>query len=229
MTEAGPGCGLQRQRWRWLENYALAVAVVAATFALRLALAPVCGNRVMLNLFSLPVLLCAYMGGVGPGLLATALVTLSVVSFLPSGFHFGSLTTADAIMLAMFVVTNLVMLALVEALHRVRRRLEQTVAGQEQAAAALRESESHYRLLAEHTEDFVSVHDAQERRLFISPSYYRRTGWTPEDLQNSPWDARLHPEELPAIQQARAANRAGQMTLLEHRIRCRNGDWLWIE
>jgi PAS domain S-box-containing protein len=229
MTEAGPGCGLQRQRWRWLENYALAVAVVAATFALRLALAPVCGNRVMLNLFSLPVLLCAYMGGVGPGLLAMALVTLSVVFFLPSGFHFGSLTTADAIMLAMFVVTNLVMLALVEALHRVRRRLEQTVAGQEQAAAALRESESHYRLLAEHTEDFVSVHDAQERRLFISPSYYRRTGWTPEDLQNSPWDARLHPEELPAIQQARAANRAGQMTLLEHRIRCRNGDWLWIE
>jgi len=485
MASVGPGCGQQRQLWRWVGNYALAVAMVAVTFALRLALAPACGSRVMLNLFSLPVLLCAYFGGVGPGLLATALVTLSVICFLPSGFNFGSLTTADAIMMALFVVTNLVIIVLVEGLHRTRRQLEQTLTertrvetaldedrqllrtlinnlpdliftkdmaarfiisntahlsfmgvpdeaalagktvldlhpeelargyyeddlrvmrtgqavinreelvqnhdgvrrwfltikaplrdrtgkitglvavcrditerrkadqalreserllrevidlvphhifakdragrylfinraaaasvgrrpeepvghlelefscNKEQTAAFLKadqevidsgqtkfipeetitfadgsvhwmqttkmvfvppdateravmgvavditehkhaeqvlaESEEHYRLLAEHTEDFVSVHDVREQRLYISPSYYRATGWTPEEVQNSPWDARLHPDELPAIKQARAANLAGRMTLLEHRILRRNGDWLWIE
>ena len=123
MSETGPGCGQQRQRWRWLWNYILAVALVAATFALRLALAPVSGNRVMLNLFSLPVLLCAYVGGLGPGLLAAALVTLGVVYFLPSGFHLETMATSDAIMMAMFVVTNLLIIVLVEGLHRARRPL----------------------------------------------------------------------------------------------------------
>ncbi len=357
MSETGPGCGQQRQRWRWLWNYILAVALVAATFALRLALAPVSGNRVMLNLFSLPVLLCAYVGGLGPGLLAAALVTLGVVYFLPSGFHLETMATSDAIMMAMFVVTNLLIIVLVEGLHRARRRLEQTLAERQRvdvaldverqllrtlinnlpdliftkdlaarfvigntahvsfmgvsdeaalagktvlelhpeelargyyeddlrvmrtgqavinreelvqdhagvrrwfltvkaplrdhantitglvaicrditerkrAELALAESEERYRLLAEHTEDFVSVHDVREQRLYISPSYYRATGWTPEDLQGSPWDARLHPDDLPAIKQARAANLAGEQTRFEHRIRCKNGNWLWIE
>ena len=229
MAATESGHGPQRQLWRWPLNYVFAVSVVATTFALRLALAPVCGGRLMLNLFSLPVLLCAFLGGLGPGLLAAVLVTFCVIFFLPSGFHFGSLTTADAIMMVLFVATNLTVLVLVESLHRVRRRLEQAVAEHRQAAAALRESETHYRLVAEHTEDFVSVHDAQEQRVFVSPSYFRKTGWSEADLQGSPWDARLHPDELAAIRQARAANRAGRTTLLEHRVRCRNGDWLWVE
>ncbi len=98
-----------------------------------------------------------------------------------------------------------------------------------QMETVLRESEAHYRLLAENMEDFVSVHNIQERRLYISPSYYRLTGWAPADLENSPWDARLHPDDLPLIKQARVANRAGRTTLIEHRLRCRDGRWLWVE
>jgi PAS domain S-box-containing protein len=97
------------------------------------------------------------------------------------------------------------------------------------AEAQLRASEERYRLLADNSEDLVSAHDAQNNRLYVSPSYYRVTGWTPADLEGSPWDARLHPEDLPALQQARAANRAGHSTVIEHRILCRNGSWLWVE
>jgi PAS domain S-box-containing protein len=97
------------------------------------------------------------------------------------------------------------------------------------AEAALRESEERYRLLADNVEDFVTVLDTHENRLYISPSCYRVTGWKPEEVMGTPWDARLHPEDIPLIKQSRAANRAGQSTLTEHRIRCRDGSWMWVE
>jgi PAS domain S-box-containing protein len=90
-------------------------------------------------------------------------------------------------------------------------------------------AEAQYRLLAENTEDLISVHDAQENRTYISPSFYRVTGWTPEEVAGSSWDERLHPDDLEAIKASRAANLAGQSTAIEHRIRCRDGTWIWVE
>lgn len=105
----------------------------------------------------------------------------------------------------------------------------QDITARKEAEEALRESESRYRLLAENVEDFVTLLDAQENRLYISPSFYRVTGWTPEVVTRTPWDARLHPDDIPLIKQSRAANRTGQTTLTEHRIRCRDGSWIWVE
>ncbi|MCX6901516.1 MAG: PAS domain S-box protein [Verrucomicrobia bacterium] len=98
-----------------------------------------------------------------------------------------------------------------------------------QAKDALRESEARYRLLAENVEDFVTLLDAQENRLYISPSYFRVTGWTAEEVMRTAWDARLHSDDIPLIKQSRAANWAGQTTSIEHRIRCRDGSWIWVE
>lgn len=99
----------------------------------------------------------------------------------------------------------------------------------QRAETALRESEERYRLLADNVEDFVTVLDTQENRLYISPSFYRITGWTAEEVLRTAWDARLHPDELPLIRQSRAANLAGEATLTEHRIRCRDDSWIWVE
>ncbi len=103
------------------------------------------------------------------------------------------------------------------------------ITARKEAEEALRASEERYRLLADHAEDFVALLDAQENRLYISPSFFRVTGWSPEEVMRAPWDARLHPDDIPLIQQSRAANRAGQTTVIEHRIRCRDGSWMWAE
>jgi PAS domain S-box-containing protein len=201
MASAGPkstetGDGRQRQRWRQVRHYALAVAAVAATFALRLALAPACGSRVMLNLFSLPVLLCAYFGGVGPGLLATALVTLSVICFLPSGFNFGSLTTADAIMMAMFVVTNLVIIVLVEGLHRTRRRLEQTLTERTRVEGALDEERQLLRTLINSLPDLIFTKDMAARFIISNTAHLTFMGVPDEAALAGKTVLDLHPEEL---------------------------------
>lgn len=98
-----------------------------------------------------------------------------------------------------------------------------------QSEEALRESEGRYRLLADHAEDFVGFNDTNGNRLYVSPSYFRRTGWTMEEVQNTDWRTRLHPDDLPLIERTRAANLAGQATSIEHRVRCRDGSWIWVE
>ena len=61
-------------RWR---AYVLAVAVTAAVLLMRVLAEPWMGHRPFLLVFLLPVILAAYMGGLRPGLFATALSGVS--------------------------------------------------------------------------------------------------------------------------------------------------------
>ena len=60
---------------RWVP-YAAAAVLTAATVALRLAISPWVGDRPLLILFFIPLMISAWWGGLGPGLFATALTAL---------------------------------------------------------------------------------------------------------------------------------------------------------
>jgi len=66
-------------------RYAQAVFFVALAFALRLSLTPWVGNRAALTLTYPAVLIAAWLGGVGPGILAVAL-SVAVSTFLMEPF-----------------------------------------------------------------------------------------------------------------------------------------------
>jgi PAS domain S-box-containing protein len=97
------------------------------------------------------------------------------------------------------------------------------------AEQGVRESEERYRLLADNAEDFVALNDTQGNRLYVSPSFYRVTGWTPDEILRTDWRVRVHPEDMAIAEQARQANLAGQITSIEYRYRCRDGSWIWLE
>lgn len=103
------------------------------------------------------------------------------------------------------------------------------ISARREAETAMRESEKRYRLLADYCDDIVGLHDTKGNCLYLSPSYYRKTGWTPDDLHRKNWRSRIHPEDLPGVERAHKANLAGKPTRIEHRIICKNGSWLWFE
>lgn len=94
---------------------------------------------------------------------------------------------------------------------------------------ALQASEERYRFLADHTEDLVSLVDLKANRLYISPSYFRRTGWTQEDLTKHHWKTRVHPDDLKLVERNRNQNIRGRQTNIEYRLICRDGSIIWIE
>ena len=68
-------------------GYALAVVSTLAALGLGLAMDSMLGGQPTLVIFSVPIMLSAYLGGLGPGLLATALSYLAASYFLLPPIH----------------------------------------------------------------------------------------------------------------------------------------------
>jgi PAS domain S-box-containing protein len=117
-----------RSRRRW-SAYVLALLVTGATTLLRVGLADWFGDRPVLLLFVLPIFLSAYVGGLRPGLLATAVAALGSSYFLipPLGsFAMGSsVDTWDWLIL---IVVGVLISTLTEARLRQLHRREASAA-----------------------------------------------------------------------------------------------------
>jgi K+-sensing histidine kinase KdpD len=105
----------------------------------RLLLSPLLEQQAPLIVFIMPVVVSAWYGGLGPGLLATAICTLiGDYFFVQPAFAFAITTTAEAVRVTIFIVNGVLISILSEALHRVRRRAQTS-------AHALARSEARFR------------------------------------------------------------------------------------
>jgi two-component system, LuxR family, sensor kinase FixL len=168
------------KRWLFLRGdalrYALAPAVVAVAFLARLALTPVLGDASPYLLFIPAILVASGLGGLGPGLLATA---LSVVL----GFFVGTISPSPSIP----ETVNAVLFALIGA--GIAWSGEQLQRNRIQAAKSAREAlarEAHLASILETVPDAMIVIDEDGSVQSFSSAAERLFGYSrPEVLEKN--------------------------------------------
>jgi K+-sensing histidine kinase KdpD len=104
--------------------YVIAVISTGAVIILLLGLDSSAPNRPMLILFVIPIILSAYVGGAGPGLLSTFLVAVSTYLFSKPGDVLSYLISFDFVQWMTLITAGVLISLLNEALHRSRLRAE---------------------------------------------------------------------------------------------------------
>jgi K+-sensing histidine kinase KdpD len=105
--------------------YVVAVGSVLVAAVLRVVADPAFAGHPGFTVFVLPVALAAWMGGLGPGLVATALsLVVGVFLFVEPTGRLEFTSVADAAYAVTFVLAGLVVTGLAEALRRGRGRAE---------------------------------------------------------------------------------------------------------
>ena len=104
------------------------------------------------------------------------------------------------------------------------------IAGRRKLEAELRQSEENYRILAEHSWDIILRTGLDGLIQYISPSVSELLGWSPEELTGKPIRDLVHPEYLADYDrmcQELVVNPELQVAI--YQIKCRNGEYLWVE
>ena len=113
-----------RGRPLWLQ-YSLAVSITAATLLVYVISSAELNNEPAPIIFLIPVILSAYFGGLGPGLVSTVLGVLCADYFLTPPFNsFRISHPIDYIRLGSVLVTGILISLMSEALHRASRPLQ---------------------------------------------------------------------------------------------------------
>jgi PAS domain S-box-containing protein len=77
--------------------------------------------------------------------------------------------------------------------------------------------------------DYVQLASIDRKTMFVSPSFYAISGYRPEELSQTDFSSRIHPEDLARVERARRANLAGRTTRVEWRLKHREGNYRWME
>jgi PAS domain S-box-containing protein len=177
-------------------RYGVAVVSVVLFVTTKLLLAQTPIPQSPFLLLSAAVMVAAWFGGLGPGLLATALATAAGDYFFWSPF--GSFTGPglNALPLALFALQGVLISALAQALRSATTRAESSAREAKSHRAALQESERRFRALVQNSSDVITVVDAGGTITYVSPAVERVTGYPPEELVGKSVFDHVRPDDL---------------------------------
>lgn len=170
-------------------RYGVAVVAPIVALLLKLALQPLFQEGTPFLLFFSAVLISAWLGGLGAGLLATLLAALlSNYFFLAPPSSLLTPIPGDNLRLLLFVVEGVLVSFIVHAMFTARQR---ELASQQ----TLRQSEEVFRLLVENVAEYaIFILDLNGHIVSWNMGAERLFGWPANEIVGQPW-ARLFREE----------------------------------
>ncbi|OIN94413.1 MAG: hypothetical protein AUJ20_00770 [Comamonadaceae bacterium CG1_02_60_18] len=130
------------------------------------------------------------------------------------------------------VLLALLYLTVFSIVKRAQDRLVAQSAARQRAQAALAESEERWKFALEGAGDGVWDRNLQTGEVVFSKRYKSLYGFADEELEDrtEPWDARVHPDDLPQVIADREAYFRGATStyVSERRMHCKDGSWKWI-
>lgn len=103
---------------------------------------------------------------------------------------------------------------------------------QKESEKQLRISEERWQFALEGSRDGVWDWNAITNEVFFSLQWKNMLGYDSDEIENNlnEWDQRIHPEDYNAVYEVLNAHLRGETEFyeMEHRIRCKGGDYKWI-
>jgi PAS domain S-box-containing protein len=166
-----------------LLRYGVAVLAVGMAFLVKLLLEPLIVQGTPFLLVFGAIMVSAWYGGLGPGLLATVAAGLAAdYFFLPPTGSLSGFSLETVPLLVFFLEGTLVCL-LVEALRAARLRAEDSTLEAERQRELLRRNEEHYRSLVEGLRDYaIFTLDPKGRVASWNAGAERLGGYNPEEI-----------------------------------------------
>ena len=209
-----------------VRNYSIAALLVVVAAAVRTWLSPYLGELAPFPLFVLAIAVAAWIGGMGAGAFGTA-VALPIVwtLYLQSSFESDEPTGA-LVAAGLFTTTALSVAGVTAALRVTQSRVDAFRAELESRQAAVDESETRFRQLADRSANPIWMSDANHQRTFFNQAWCAFTGRSLEQERDMGWTAGVHPEDRErAIAQFAKAHDASDPFTLEYRLRRHDGTY----
>jgi PAS domain S-box-containing protein/putative nucleotidyltransferase with HDIG domain len=111
------------------------------------------------------------------------------------------------------------------------------ITDRKRAGEALQKSEAQYRLLAEHTTDFIWLMDMNLNNIYVSPSVMKRTGFTDQEMMELPLERHITPDSLKVaaemvlefIPRVEADSTYNPTSTFDMEYICKDGTTFWSE
>ena len=218
-------------RHQWMGACLLALLMPLFVLLIRLQLPIPVEERPLLVLFMLPIIVCALLGGLLPGLISTLCVALMTAYFILSPrYQFSIASGQDQVQWGLLVANGVLITLLSAAMHR--SRIRESLRWQEllSTQSRLRQSEDRFQATFEQAAVGIALVAPDGTWLRVNQRLCDMVGYSAEELMEMTFQQITHPDDLyidqSYVDQVLAGER--QHYALEKRYLRKGGEAFWI-